>query len=65
MNISVNNSVASSTLQLAGATTTIRKEIPLPQDKESGFGYVSLPHDDFPGTTFPSSPSLPSPWQTS
>ncbi|MFR1319416.1 MAG: BatA domain-containing protein [Akkermansia sp.] len=47
VNISVNNSVASSTLQLAGATTTIRKEIPLPQDKESGFGYVSLPHDDF------------------
>lgn len=47
VHISVDNAASATTLQLAGETTTIRKDIPLPQDKESGFGYVSLPHDDF------------------
>lgn len=43
----MDNAAASATLQLAGESTAIRKEIPLPQGKESGFGFVSLPHDDF------------------
>lgn len=46
--ISVDNSSVSATLQLAGESSSIRKEIPLPKDKTSGFGYVTLPHDDFP-----------------
>ena len=45
--LSVDNASASSTLQLAGESTSIRKEIPLPQGTESGFGFVALPHDDF------------------
>lgn len=44
---SIDNAASTATLQLAGESTTIRKEIPLPQGKESGFGFVSLPHDDF------------------
>lgn len=47
VHLSVDNAAASATLQLAGESTAIRKEIPLPQGKESGFGFVSLPHDDF------------------
>lgn len=45
--LSVDNASSSATLQLAGENTSIRKEIPLPQGKESGFGFVALPHDDF------------------
>ena len=47
MQLSVDNASSSATLQLAGENTSIRKEIPLPQGKESGFGFVALPHDDF------------------
>lgn len=47
VHISVDNASTTVPLQLAGETTVIRKEIPLPQGKEDGFGYVSLPHDDF------------------
>ena len=45
--LSVDNASTAATLQLAGENTSIRKEIPLPQGKESGFGFVALPHDDF------------------
>lgn len=47
VHLSIDNAAVSSTLQLAGESTSIKKELPLPQGKESGFGYVSLPHDDF------------------
>ena len=46
MQLSVDNASSSATLQLAGENTSIRKEIPLPQGKDSGFGFVTLPHDD-------------------
>lgn len=47
MQISVDNTATASTLQLAGESTTIRKEIPLSQGQDSGFGFVTIPHDDF------------------
>lgn len=46
LHISVENAASSSTIHLAGESSSIRKEIPLPKGKTSGFGYVSLPHDD-------------------
>ncbi len=47
--ISVNNSAVTHTLHLAGESSAILKEIPLPDGKDTGFGYISLPHDDYTG----------------
>lgn len=45
---SIDNVSTSSDISLVGHSVTLQKEIPLPEGKNSGFGYLALPNDDSP-----------------
>ncbi len=47
--ISVNNASSTHSLNVAGENSAIHKELPLPDGKDTGFGYITLPHDDYTG----------------